>query len=236
MGRPVLSAQRTKVNASRTLQKYLKWAGDRRSPHWVFRGQSQPWPIKPLVGRTDLYSTDRELALLSEFKRLCRPYLNGSPPRNNWDWLFIAQHHGLPTRLVDWTTNPLVAAFFAVQPSAREKKDGQVVALKVQDIPKANIDDPKQDPFAIEKNYIVYPSALATRITTQRGLFSIHPEPKKAWKVKNDEDSFTFSASEKHELQRLLHGIGLDKHFLMGDLDGLCNTLNWSFANGIAFA
>ena len=54
--------------------------------------------------------------------------------------------------------------------------------------------------------------------------------------IKNDEDSFTFSASEKHELQRLLHGIGLDKHFLMGDLDGLCNTLNWSFANGIAFA
>jgi hypothetical protein len=48
--------------------------------------------------------------ILRNFIRFGRPYL---PPQNLWEMLVIAEHHGLPTRLLDWTHSPLVALHFA---------------------------------------------------------------------------------------------------------------------------
>jgi len=55
---------------------------------------------------------DLEEHTLRNFIRYSRPYFS-SPPVNEWELLVSAQHHGLPTRLLDWTYSPLVAAHFA---------------------------------------------------------------------------------------------------------------------------
>src|SRR6478735_9007124 len=99
--------------AREKLAEFIEWTQRHQSPRWVFRGQSQGWSLKPSIGRIDPYRPETEVLILNEFKRAAPQFLDRAALQNPWDLLAAAQHHGLPTRLIDWTTNALVAAYFA---------------------------------------------------------------------------------------------------------------------------
>ena len=210
----------------------LNFARSHQPPSWIFRGQRQGWPLKPTVGRSASYDPARELQLFNEFKRLGGSMIDRSQITNDWDWLFVAQHHGLPTRLLDWTTNPLIAAYFACQPSPKGKLDGKIIAVRISDIGVLNGDEMAQGPFGITKTKFVYPSVVAPRIASQRGLFSVHTDPSKNWILREKTDLHPILAQDKSSFLEFLFGLGVDAAMVMADLDGLSQNLSWRYAAG----
>ena len=94
-----------------------KW--EPRITPW-FRGESGNDP--PLCPKVARYSAEHENYLLQSFRRKAGGLAN-TPPREQTDmWLFLAQHYGVPTRLLDWTEGALLGLYFAInqkKPNAR---------------------------------------------------------------------------------------------------------------------
>src|SRR5215218_1482907 len=102
-----------------TWDTFLRTVSTRTNGTWLFRGQAgKKWPLSPSAGRDQCvgsagYRRADEYNLLKDFVREAKRYVESG--FSELEWLALAQHHGLPTRLLDWSTNPLVAAWFACE-------------------------------------------------------------------------------------------------------------------------
>ncbi len=218
-------------------EELAEWVGGHNKINWIFRGERQQgWPLKPKIGRSEYhnekrgYTLDAEMWLLDQFKRKARAYLALEvQPESVWEWLALAQHHGLPTRLLDWTHSPLVAAYFAVEKDDREKH-AVVYASEIVNVidPISDPEGPEKrsDPFELIDDYNRFDAPyISPRIIAQSGTFTIHKHPTARIRPEEMLDILLIHKDWCGDLKSFLNNLQINQETLFPDLDGISQNL-----------
>ena len=101
----------------------------------IYRGMAeQSWDLIPSLNRVCGHDLSLETQVFRSFRKY--GYAELAEYSGFWKLLPVAQHHGLPTRLLDWTYSPLVAAHFATEDTSCYDRDGVIWCLDVTDFRK----------------------------------------------------------------------------------------------------
>lgn len=239
--------------------------------NWIFRGQSNAeWPLYSSLSR---YIKDQgihrqawaeqENRIMRIFKRKAHLFLDHVPDdEDSFQWLALMQHHGAPTRLLDFTWSPFVAAFFALE---RATKDAAVWAisfpaiwnstlkfnLKGKSVTAAEID--LREPDAFYDFFIVNelpfvsvgePLIMNKRLIAQSGTFAVpgvldKPVEEILSRYPEPEKIVTKFILKTHsirdEAMLSLYTMNVTNATLFPDLDGLARSMGYEWEHHWAF-
>lgn len=221
----------------------LDYSTETGAVDFLFRGQTIDYPLIPKICRLkakgDLLAIEN--LLLQEFKRTNPLLVEQHRPLDDWDYLTLGQHFGLPTRLLDWSNNALAALWFATGERYRlyenQHPDYAVVWILMAEIEDFNLNIEEQAPFEVTETKIFRPRIIKQRINNQSGVFSIHSSSEMLdMRYMNELDSFSeklikvkIPSAYVHEIREDLDTLGINAFSIFPELEGLCNYLQWRY-------
>jgi hypothetical protein len=202
-----------------SLDDYLSHIQSLPSGNWFHRGQqSAVWEARASILRLSrarnwgLEKTiEFERASLAQFKSRAISFLKDRPD-NDWEWLTLAQHYGLPTRFLDWSSNPLVALYFACAGEMKDR-DGAVVSLLHNRVP---VDVGAGSPFEVERPEILLPLNYVDRVSAQASVLTVEPfeEDRMGGWLNGQSESINIKFSAKGSILRELELFGVSRSTL----------------------
>ena len=208
----------------------------------LYRGQSDNSPLLPSIARLNpkVNTTQIEMKMLEDLKRRSQLLISKSF-KNDWEWLVFAQHFGLKTRLLDWTSNPLIALWFACANEYKIKENSFVYVLSADNEILVDLNH-NDSPFNNSNTKVLRPSLNNERIIAQSGWFTAHIYSVASNKfidldaninTKNKITELEIPANIKPELLRKLSIFGVNSRTIYPDIIGLCQHLNWKYQDEI---
>ena len=203
----------------------------------LFRGQNVVQPLLPKLVRiakeksipyTHLLKIERQM--LDRFQKESVPLIRGRSPNNTWEWLSVAQHQGLPTRLLDWTANALAGLWFAVSADPREGDHGVLWVLDVS-IDNERSPTATENVFDLQRTFVFQPFHIDQRIVSQAAWFSVHRYSEVHGKFvplnrnkrfSNELTKYSIPVSRFGTIRRELRLMGVTQASMFPDLSGLC--------------
>ncbi|MFW5972407.1 MAG: FRG domain-containing protein [Bacteroidota bacterium] len=195
-----------------------------------------------------------ESHILRNFARYSRPYLPAEPA-SDWELLVIAQHHGAPTRLLDWSYSPLIAAHFATchalpgDACAIWRLDWQRVhrafdipdlALLIEDLSDLDLssDGGPFTPWSLFREAVrpfacmIEPPSLDRRIITQAATFTLCTSTSRPLEdflsehgLSDTLTKFVVPADRVNSIRDQLDLAAVDERRLFPDLDGVAASV-----------
>jgi hypothetical protein len=225
-----------------SLSQFLDLIKHREHPDaWLFRGMSNvDYDLMPTIGRVrhktlvhKPVTAEEEERALWRFRDRVRPHI-GLRIENDLEWMVVAQHHGLPTRLLDWTLSPLVAMYFAVTKieAYQELTDRGVIRTPIHGRIDVVLRPPRvgkserEAPFKIEKVKMIDPPHVSERVTRQVGVLTIHPTPIRAWEP-SELESFRVENESKFQIKKELDRLGVNRASLFPGVDATAEYIGW---------
>lgn len=235
-----------------TLEDYMRYIKMLKREHapkgskgdFLYRGQTADIPLLPKILRltprdSDLLHAERQS--LEEFKRVNPLLIDPYQVKNDWDYLTLGQHYGLPTRFLDWTNNALAALWFATNSALNEEADmdsAVIVWIFMPDPGDYLEDECDYHPFELDESKLFRPRIIKQRINNQSGIFSVHStdalKNRQRFEDIRDYRSKLVKIKIPGKADALmilddLHSLGVDAFSIFPELEGLCAYLQWKF-------
>lgn len=209
----------------------------------LYRGQAEDWPLKPKLARLrrrgEIPILKWESQMLEHFARAVIGHSIGNINLDDpWNVLALAQHHGMATRLLDWSYNPLAALWFALERPARKENEHSVV-WQFCPSPREVLGRVTGKPQDIDHIVVWEPRHVTRRISAQAGAFTLHPDNGATVEALDEDIDFQprlqkvlVHRDTYSDIRYYLDQCGINAATMYPDIDGLARHVEWYHSLG----